>query len=118
MLKAILNPYGCPLYSQTDYVKVDWTVWTAALNNDQQIFRKFIYSLYKYMNENKNRVLMADTYNIMNYKTRVTSWGRPIACIYFIRLLEMELNKNNAKYINSFIAVILVDGNEYLLDNS
>lgn len=57
--------------SKTDYAKADWTVWTAALNNDQQIFRRFIYPLYKYMNENKNRVPMADTYNIMNQKTRV-----------------------------------------------
>lgn len=83
-----LNTYGCPLHSKTDYAKADWTVWTAALQNDRLMFREFILPLYNYMNENKWRVPMADTYNVVNQKTRVTSWGRPVTGAYFIRLLE------------------------------
>ena len=88
-----LNTYGCPLHSKTDYAKADWTVWTAALQNDRLMFRKFILPLYKYMDENKWRVPMADTYNVVNQKTRVTSWGRPVAGAYFIKLLEAVLDE-------------------------
>ena len=83
-----LNTYGCPLHSKTDYAKADWTVWTATLQNDRLMFREFILPLYNYMNENKWRVPMADTYNVVNQKTRVTSWGRPVTGAYFIKLLE------------------------------
>jgi hypothetical protein len=74
----LTNTYGCPLHSKTDYAKADWTVWMAALQNDRLMFREFILPLYNYMNENKWRVPMADTYNVVNQKTRVTSWGRPV----------------------------------------
>lgn len=87
-----LNTYGCPLHSKTEYAKADWTVWTAALQNDPLMFREFILPLYKYMNENKWRVPMADTYNVVSQKTRVTSWGRPVTGAYFIKLLEGVLN--------------------------
>ena len=83
-----LNTYGCPLHSKTDYAKADWTVWTAALQNDRLMFREFILPLYNYMNENKWRVPMADTYNVVNQKTRGVSWGRPVTGAYFIKLLE------------------------------
>ena len=63
----LTNTYGCPLHSKTDYAKADWTVWTAALQNDRLMFREFILPLYNYMNENKWRVPMADTYNVVNY---------------------------------------------------
>ena len=63
----LTNTYGCPLHSKTDYAKADWTVWMAALQNDRLMFREFILPLYNYMNENKWRVPMADTYNVVNY---------------------------------------------------
>ena len=56
----LTNTYGCPLHSKTDYAKADWTVWTAALQNDRLMFREFLLPLYNYMNENKWRVPMAD----------------------------------------------------------
>ena len=83
-----LNTYGCPLHSKTEYAKDDWTVWKAAFQNDRHIVLEFILPLYNYMNENKWRVPMADTYNVVNQKTRVTSWGRPVTGAYFIKLLE------------------------------
>ena len=91
------NTYGCPLHSKTDYAKADWTVWAAALQNDRLMFREFILPLYNYMNENKWRVPMADTYNVVNQKTRVTSWGRPVTGAYFIKLLEavLDVKDNN-----------------------
>lgn len=86
-----LNTYGCPLHSKTDYAKADWTVWTAALQNDRLMFREFILPLYNYINENQWRVPMADTYNVVDQKTRVTSWGRPVLGANFIKLLEETL---------------------------
>lgn len=90
-----LETYGCPLNSETEYAKADWTMWVAALHNDRQKFRESIFPLYKYMNENKNRVPMPDTYNVMNQKPRVTSWGRPVTGAYFIKLLEKKMNEKN-----------------------
>ena len=51
-----------------------------------------VYKRQNYMNENKWRVPMADTYNVVNQKTRVTSWGRPVTGAYFIKLLEAVLD--------------------------
>lgn len=90
-----LETYGYPLNSGTEYAKADWTMWVAALHNDRQKFRESIFPLYKYMNENKNRVPMPDTYNVMNQKPRVTSWGRPVTGAYFIKLLEKKMNEKN-----------------------
>ncbi len=42
----LTNTYGCPLHSKTDYAKADWTVWTAALQNDRLMFREFLLPLY------------------------------------------------------------------------
>ena len=95
-----LNTYGCPLHSKTDYAKADWTVWTAALQNDRLMFREFILPLYNYMNENKWRVPMADTYNVVNQKTRVTSWGRPVTGAYFIKLLEAVLDEKGNNIVS------------------
>ena len=95
-----LNTYGCPLHSKTDYAKADWTVWTAALQNDRLMFREFILPLYNYMNENKWRVPMADTYNVVNQKTRVTSRGRPVTGAYFIKLLEAVLDEKGNNIVS------------------
>ena len=95
-----LNTYGCPLHSKTDYAKADWTVWMAALQNDRLMFREFILPLYNYMNENKWRVPMADTYNVVNQKTRVTSWGRPVTGAYFIKLLEAVLDEKGNNIVS------------------
>ncbi len=74
----LTNTYGCPLHSKTDYAKADWT----------------------YMNENKWRVPMADTYNVVNQKTRVTSWGRPVTGAYFIKLLEAVLDEKGNNIVS------------------
>ena len=74
----LTNTYGCPLHSKTDYAKADWTVWTAALQNDRLMFREFLLPLYNYMNENKWRVPMADTFMVENKKTGVKSGGNRV----------------------------------------
>ena len=56
--------------------------------------------LYNYMNENKWRVPMADTYNVVNQKTRVTSWGRPVTGAYFIKLLEAVLDEKGNNIVS------------------
>lgn len=90
----MLDVYGCPLSNDTDYARTDCSVWVAALNKDRRLFSQFINSIYKYMNETKIRVPMADTYNTLNQKTRVTTWGRAVSGAYFIKLLEMKMATN------------------------
>jgi len=77
----LTNTYGCPLHSKTDYAKADWTVWTAALQNDRLMFREFLLPLY-------------------NQKTRVTSWGRPVTGAYFIKLLEAVLDEKGNNIVS------------------
>ena len=48
--------------------------------------------LYNYMNENK--------YNVVNQKTRVTSWGRPVTGAYFIKLLEAVLDEKGNNIVS------------------
>ena len=43
---------------------------------------------------------MADTYNVMNQKTRVTSWGRPVTGAYFIKLLEAVLDEKGNNIVS------------------
>lgn len=83
--------YGCPLDSDTNNVKAEWSVWTASLNKDSVQFRKFLLPLYQFMNETKTRVPMPDAYNVSDKGTLTRYWGRPVVGGYFIRLLEKEV---------------------------
>lgn len=82
-----MNEYGCPLDCRHKYAKVDWTVWAASLSTDRQMFRRFILPLYKFMNETKARVPMADLIDT-DQATIGGFQGRSVVGGWFIRLLE------------------------------
>lgn len=89
-----MNEFGCPLDSRHGYTKVDWSVWAGALSPDRMKFRKFVLPLYKFMNETKERVPMADFINT-DQATVIDFRGRSVVGAYFIRLLEKERNESN-----------------------
>lgn len=86
-----MNEYGCPLDNRHDYAKADWTVWTAALNDDRGKFRKFILPLHRFMNETNDRTPMADL--IHTDRANIEGFtGRPVVGAYFIKLLKFTSN--------------------------
>lgn len=89
-----LGTYGCPLDSETNNVKAEWSVWIASLSKDSVQFRKFLLPLYLFMNETKTRVPMPDAYHVSDKGTLTKYWGRPVVGGYFIQLLEKKLNES------------------------
>ena len=83
-----------------NYISIRPKLLTAKNMMGLFILRWILLPLYNYMNENKWRVPMADTYNVVNQKTRVTSWGRPVTGAYFIKLLEAVLDEKGNNIVS------------------
>ena len=81
------NKYGIPLDNRKDYTKADWIVWSAALANDQESFKKLIDPLHRYVTETPNRVPMSDWYGT-NDAIKLNFQARSVVGAYFIKLLK------------------------------
>lgn len=57
------NKYGVPLDSRKVYTKLDWLVWTAAMEDARDGVEKFIAPIYLWANETSSRVPLTDWYN-------------------------------------------------------
>lgn len=58
-----VNAYGLPLDSRRTYTKSDWILWTAAMADDPNAFRKLIAPVAKYLRESNSRVAFSDWYD-------------------------------------------------------
>ncbi|MEI7634127.1 MAG: DUF4965 domain-containing protein [bacterium] len=60
--KTKLAAYGLPLDNRSEYTKLDWSVWTAALCEKPDDFALFLAPIYRWVNETPQRVPMTDWY--------------------------------------------------------
>ncbi|MCW5937702.1 MAG: DUF4965 domain-containing protein [Fimbriimonadaceae bacterium] len=57
------NAFGLPLDNRADYTKLDWTVWTACLAEEQRDFDALVAPLVKWMNETPDRLPLTDWFD-------------------------------------------------------
>ena len=84
--------YGLPLDSRKTYTKNDWVMWTAGLANDKSTFNKLVDPMWKYANETPTRLPVSDWHETTDGKS-VGMIARSVVGGYFMKRLEMELNK-------------------------
>jgi len=87
--KTVRQPYGLPLDSRTHLTKIDWSVWTATLTDNQTDFESFISPIYDYLNQTPLRVPLMDAYETDRLGG---GWGplfyaRPVVGGVFIKML-------------------------------
>jgi hypothetical protein len=56
------NQYGLPLDNRSQYTKLDWIYWTAALTESQSDFDALIDPTFRFANESPSRVPLTDWY--------------------------------------------------------
>lgn len=58
-----INTYGLPLDSRADYTKSDWTLWCAAMAQDEETFRALVAPVARFLRESPSRVAFSDWYD-------------------------------------------------------
>ena len=66
--KTKQSAFGLPLDCRKDYTKLDWTLWTATLTQDQADFTALLDPVYRFLNETPNRVPMTDWFDTKTAK--------------------------------------------------
>ena len=54
------NKYGLPLDNRSKYTKLDWTVWSATMADNDKDFRALISPLMAFVNESPSRAPLSD----------------------------------------------------------
>ncbi|MEY2428081.1 MAG: hypothetical protein QOJ40_966 [Verrucomicrobiota bacterium] len=84
--KSVIQRYGVPLDSRTKLTKTDWTLWSAALAENEIDFEGLIAPVCDYLNETTARDPLADSYET----DKIRSGGmhaRPVVGGIFIKML-------------------------------
>lgn len=69
--KKVMNPYGLPLDSRSDYTKSDWQMWSVRLmDEDADYAQRIIDAMWAFLNESYPRVPFSDWYFTSEPKER------------------------------------------------
>ncbi|OGV60975.1 MAG: glutaminase [Lentisphaerae bacterium RIFOXYA12_FULL_48_11] len=94
--RKIQNIYGLPLDNRKEYTKLDWTLWTATLTQNQDDFEALVTPVYLFINETPDRSPLTDWYQTKTAK-KVGFTARPVIGGVFMQMLyEKELWKKYA----------------------
>ena len=84
--KTQLRPLGLPLDSRTHQTKSDWTMWCAALAENQADFEALTDPIYTYLDQSTARVPFSDWYDTDNVGSSFFR-ARPVVGGVFIKML-------------------------------
>jgi hypothetical protein len=87
--KTKLNKFGLPLDNRKDYTKLDWTVWSATLADNETDFQAIIAPSYDWLSETTSRVPLTDWYDTVTGKQSGFQ-ARSVVGGVFIKMLADE----------------------------
>jgi hypothetical protein len=82
----IEKPYGVPLDNRGDGAKLDWSLWTATLTQNEHDFAAVLDPVYKFLNETPERVGAGDFYNTAT-SHHIGMHSRPVVGGVFLPVL-------------------------------
>ena len=84
--KSHLNPFGLPLDNRATYTKLDWTIWSATLAQNPDVFKTIVHPVFKFLNETPDRVPMSDWYDTISAH-HVSFQARSVVGGVYIKML-------------------------------
>jgi hypothetical protein len=80
------NKYGPPLDNRAKFTKLDWTLWSACLGDNEADFKKFAEPVWLFANETPDRIPLTDWYQTDTGKVQGFQ-ARPVVGGVFMKML-------------------------------
>jgi len=87
--KTKSNQYGVPLDNRATFTKLDWTIWSATLADNDVDFRALVDPVYFFAHDTPDRVPLTDWYETQSAKYRQFR-ARPVVGGVFVKMLADE----------------------------